>query len=168
VEHHAATASASLWDLLFPTINFALFVGLLVWQARPQVRAMFVDRAKALREQLAAGTAARARAAALRAELEREIADLPALRTRLTQEMRARADDEIRRLLEAARASAERIRTETALLGEQELRAARDALRAEVAAEATRRAGELIKGALQPDDQRRFLDEFVQSAGDAR
>ena len=163
MEHPVTPPSVA--DLLWPAVNFGLFVGLIVRAAGPQIRAFFSDRTTSLRTQLAAGAKARAQASAMRAEIECDIAALPALRARLAAEMRETAEHECRRLLDLAREAATRIRNDAQLASAQEFQAARGVLRAEVAAEVAQQAEELIRRTLRPEDQRRFLDEFVAGAG---
>lgn len=161
-------AHPSIAQLLWPTVNFVLFMVLMRRAAGPQIRAFFADRAKNLREQLAVGAQARRRAAELRAELERELAALPGVQEKLLTEVRETAEQEARRLMETGRAAAERLREDARLLGEQEWRTARDHLRSEFAGEVTQRALGLVRDAVRPEDQRRFLDDFLASASAPR
>src|SRR2546425_10744463 len=75
---HAA-AHATLGDLLWPTLNFAIFVAVLVRFLRPPAVEYFRDRAVRLREALQAGARAPAAAEALRAPPARGVWNLPAL-----------------------------------------------------------------------------------------
>jgi F0F1-type ATP synthase membrane subunit b/b' len=80
VEHAAHVPEIS--ELLFPAINFLLFAALLYRALSGPVREYFRERAERLREELAAGDRARRDAEALRAQLARELAELPATRER--------------------------------------------------------------------------------------
>jgi hypothetical protein len=53
------------------------------------------------------------------------------------------------------------------MVADQEVTAARQNLRAELIEEAVREATILVRGALRPDDQSRFVRDFVASAGGA-
>ena len=114
---------------------------------------------------LEAGARARAEAEALRAQLARDIADLPALRERLRAGLLATAEQEREDILERARRAAEHIKSDAALVAEQELAAALQAVRTDVIDEAVRQATTLLRHALRPDDQERFVHEFVSRAG---
>jgi F-type H+-transporting ATPase subunit b len=148
-------------DLFWPALNFVLFVGLLVHFLRGPIREFFRDRTARLREALAAGTRARTEAEALRAALARDVADLPALRERLEADVHATAERERQNLLDLGRQAAIRIREDARLLADQEVASARQALRAEVIDEALRQATVLIRNSLAPDDQSRFVHDFV-------
>jgi F-type H+-transporting ATPase subunit b len=152
-------------DLLWPALNFILFVALLVHLLREPIREYFRARGERLRQALEAGARARAEAEALRAQLARDIAELPGLRERLRADLLATARQEREDLLERASRAADHIRGDAALVAEQELVAARQAVRAEVIDEAVRQAISLLRSALRPEDQERFVHEFVDRAG---
>jgi F-type H+-transporting ATPase subunit b len=158
---------ASLGDLLLPTINFAIFAGVLVRFLRGPIREFFRARTERLREALEAGARARRDARALRAALQREMENLPALRAGLREDLRATAEHERDTLLALAHQAADRIRTDASLLGEHEVAAARQGLRAEVIEETIRQATTLLRNAVRPEDQQRFVRDFVERAGTA-
>lgn len=162
---HGAHHAPHIRELLLPAINFALFAALIVWKLRGPIVEYFRERTERIRAALAAGTRARAEAAALEAEIERDLAALPALTDRIRADLRAAAQAERDHLIEQGRRTAERLRSDASLLADQEARAAMREVRREVADEAVREATALVRGALGPDDQARFVREFVQSAG---
>lgn len=154
----------SITDLIFPAINFLLFAALIVWKGRGPVVEFFRARTERLRDALAAGATARDEAQKLRAQLERDLADLPALRERLKNDLRAAAERERDTLLTQARAAAERIRSDARLLADQETLAAQRDVRNEVIDEAIRSATAIVREALTPADQERFVRDFVGAA----
>jgi F0F1-type ATP synthase membrane subunit b/b' len=170
-EHHAAAGThaeshaPSPTQLFWPALNFLLFAVLMARVLRGPIREYFRERTTRLREALEAGIRARQAAETLRAELARAVANLPALRERLRADLRAAAEREQQRLVEAGRQAAARIRKDAALLAQQEFATARDAVRREVIEEAVRQATALIAQGIRPDDQERFVRDFVTSAG---
>jgi len=164
MEHGAHTAPG-LGDLLWPTLNFIIFVALLVRFLRGPIVEYFRARTTRLRDALEAGARARAEAAALRATIARDMEQLPALRQRLRDDMRAAAELEAANLLAVGRRAADRIRADARLLADQEVAGARQALRAETIEEAILQATTLIRRVLQPEDQHRFVRDFVAGAG---
>jgi len=162
---HGAHLAPHISELLWPALNFALFVLLLVRFLRGPVGEYFRARTARLREGLRAGAKAREDAAALRDALTRDMERLPGVRAQLIADMRAAAEHERQSLVAAGARAAERIRSDARLLAEQEFAAARDALRAEVIDEAARQAIALIRRALRPEDQERFVRDFVAAAG---
>jgi F-type H+-transporting ATPase subunit b len=162
VEH---AAHPSIADLFWPAINFTIFFLVVVRFLAGPIKEFFRERTERLREGLAAGRRAREEAAALKARIDRDLADLPALRERLKADLRATAEREREMLLAHARQTADRIKHDAALVADQEIAAARRAVRLEVVDEAVRQATALVQGALQPADQERFVGEFVGNAG---
>jgi len=162
---HQAEHLPSIATLLWPAINFSIFFVLLVRGLSGPIREFFRARAERLREELAVGDRARAAAEALRAQLAKDLADLPALRERLQADLRATAQRERDQMLSMANQTAERIRNDAKLLAEQEIAAARRVLREEVVEAAVREATTLVRGAAQPADQERFVRDFIGDAG---
>jgi len=162
---HGVTHEPGLGDLLFPAINFVLFAAVAWRLLRGPVREYFRARTERIREALSAGARARAEAAALRAEIARELEALPAIQQRLKADMREAAERERAAILEQARQVSTRLRDDARLLAEQESAMAAREVRVEVASEAIRRATELIGEALTPDDHERFVQDFVERAG---
>jgi F-type H+-transporting ATPase subunit b len=164
VEHHAEHVP-TIATLLWPAINFSIFTVLLVRFLAGPLREFFRARAERLRDELAVGDRARREAEALRAQLARDLADLPATRQRLKSDLLATAERERDQLLAHGRETAERLRRDAKLLGEQQVASARRALRDEVVAAAIRDASILVHQAIQPHDQQRFVHEFFDRAG---
>ena len=162
-EHAAAPSPA---DLLWPTLNFIIFVAVLIRYLRGPIREYFRARTERLRDGLAAGSRARAEAEALRATLAQDIKNLPAVTGQLRADLRATAERERDSILALARQAADRIRSDAHALADHEVAGARTALRAEVIEETIREATALIRGAIRPEDQERFVRDFVHSAGE--
>lgn len=164
MEHHVEHAP-TIATLMWPAINFAIFAYLLVRGLAGPLREFFRARAERLRSELAAGSRARQDAEAVRARLAKEMADLPATRERLQADLRATAEREREQLLAQGRQTAERIRRDAALFADQQVAAARRTLRADVVATAVGEATTLVRNALRPADQERFVRDFATRAG---
>src|SRR5438132_6253201 len=114
---HAAH-HATVGDLLWPALNFVIFVALLVRFLRAPAVEYFRARTARLREALQAGARARAEAEALRSAIARDVANLPALRAQLRADLRDTAEREREDLLARGRTAAGRIRGDARLLAE--------------------------------------------------
>jgi F-type H+-transporting ATPase subunit b len=158
--HHAA-----IGELLWPALNFIIFVAILVRVLRGPSVEYFRARTARLREALQAGARARAEAEALRAAIARDVENLPALRAQLRADLKATAGHECEVLVALGRTAAERIRSDARQLAEHEFAVARAALRSEVIEEAVRQATTLVRRAIRAEDQERFVREFVAGAG---
>ncbi len=159
------TAHPGSWDLVWAIPNFLLFVAVLVYFLRSPLVEYVRARTARLREGLEAGARALTEAAALRATLARDIAALPAVCAQLRADMHAAAEVERENLITLARRAADRIRDDARLLAEHELAAAREELRSELIEESVRQATALLRKAIRPEDQERFLRDFVGGAG---
>ena len=150
--------------MLWATINFVLFVVLLVRFLRTPVRDYFRVRGERLADGLAAGARAREQAESLRAAIARDLAELPRAREQMRADLLATAERERDDLIARGRQAAERIRADARVLAEQEFAAARDALRNELIEDAVRRASALLHQALTPRDQERLVGDFIAAA----
>ena len=70
-------------------------------------------------------------------------------------------------MLALANQTADRIRHDAKLLADQDVATSRRILREEIVAAAIREASDLVRGAAQPQDQERFVREFIGTAGAA-
>jgi F-type H+-transporting ATPase subunit b len=165
VEHGAP--EPGIGDLLFPAINFAMFAFVLVRFLAGPIREFFRDRTERLRGGLEAGKRAQRQALNLQAQLDKDARELPALQERLKADLLATAQEARATLLAQGRQAAERIRADAMLVAGQEARAAERAVRAEIVEEAIRQATTLVRAAITPDDQTRFVHEFVDTARQA-
>lgn len=162
--HHEEHHAAGVGDLLFPAVNFTIYLFIVVRFVIPAMREYLrrrhsemvalqaessSTRARAERDL----TAAKARLGSLAAETEGIRQDLVAIATRQGERVKAQAEETgARRLADAA------------LLAEQERRRAFAGLRSELASAASDLAETRIRGALTADDQRSFVEQFLKEA----
>lgn len=164
---HGVEHAPTIGTLIWPIVNFGIFVAVLVRFLGGPLREFFRARAERLRDELATGDRARREAEALRAQLAKDVADLPATRAKLKADLFATAAREREQLLAQAQQTAERIRRDATLLADQEVVTARRALRDEMVTSAIGEATALVRSSAQASDQERFVGEFVARAGAA-
>jgi F-type H+-transporting ATPase subunit b len=162
-EGHAAHELASPTSLFLPIVNFSIFLYLLFHYAWPVVRDALVDRRKLVEKELSDADRAYQQAKAMRAEVEARRARIREDAERLIGEMKLEAERDGAALLEAARQSAERIRRDARLLGDQEGARAAHAVRGEVAEQVVARVAALVRQRLTAEDEQRFVGEFVSA-----
>jgi F0F1-type ATP synthase membrane subunit b/b' len=148
--------------LMFFAINFALFVGILIYFAGPMARAFFRDRAVEIRSQIDRLNSALKeaqdyanRAASKMAGLQQELATL---RTEIESETAFL----VKRIRENAITTAERIRRDTELTGSAIADAAQRRVRERLAATAAKLARDLIAATIDVSDQARLVDGFME------
>jgi F-type H+-transporting ATPase subunit b len=154
----------SVTELIQPAINFTLFTAAMVYALRGPVKQYFSERTAKIREALEAGRNAKADAEALRAQLERDTADLPAIRARMVAELRDTAERQRDVLLKQARENADRLRADARTAAEQEAAAARSELRELVVDRVVAEASRLVREGITAADQQRFIEDFARSA----
>jgi F-type H+-transporting ATPase subunit b len=154
-------------NLALQLINFLVLLGILVYFGGRAVNKALLARHEQLKAELAAAAAARTQAEQrLRqhevrlAGLEREIA---AMRAGIKQE----AEIEKQHLIAAAEERAKRVREETVFAIEQQVKEAQITLRRDVAEHALRVAEEILRRTVDANDQRRFLEGFMNEVADA-
>ena len=147
--------------LLFFAINFALFVIVLVYYARPTVSSFFSERAGGIRSNLDRLQAAlneaqdyANRTAARMAKLEEELAQL-------VRDLDGETAFQVARIREAAATTAQRIRHDTELTTAAITDAAQRRVREQLAAAAANVARELITRSFEASDQGRLIDSFM-------
>lgn len=162
VETHHDGSQIPWAKLIFSTINFAIFLFIVVKLAqKAELSQYFAARRRGIADALAQAERARREAEALRAEWQRRLEGLGAELESMLREAREDIAGERDQILSAARTAAEAIRRDAQRTAESELRNAREALRTEVAKHALALAERLAEQRLTAADQQRFVAEFV-------
>ena len=151
----------SISDLVFPVINFLLFVFILYRYVIPTVRDALRQRREKITLALEEAKRAKEEAERLRKDYELKLAGLAAEQEKIQEQALEAAERERRRIVEEARQMAERVKSEVQLIAQREVEEARRTLRQEAANQAVRMATELIQSRLTQTDHRRFVQDLV-------
>lgn len=158
----AAESEAHSGSLLWHAFNLVVLIAALAYFARKPLLGFFTDRRRAIAQDLE-------RSAQLLAEAEKRLADWERRLTRLDAELqevhaiaRESAESERQRILADAESAAGRIRRDAQAAVDQELRRARQALRADAADLAMKLAEKLLREQLDDSDRQRLVDDFVR------
>jgi len=160
----------SISDLVFPVINFLLFVFILYRYVIPTVRDALRQRREKITLALEEAKRAKEEAERLRKDYELKLAGLAAEQEKIQEQALEAAERERRRIVEEARQMAERVKSEVQQIAQREVEEARRTLRQEAANQAVRIATELIQSRLTQTDHRRFVQDLmteVQNAANA-
>jgi F0F1-type ATP synthase membrane subunit b/b' len=158
---HEGGHAPSIADLIFPTINFLLFVYLLRRVGGGAVRDTLVRRRDEIVSALRAAAKAKEDAGSAYEEARSQLAGLPREATQLREEMREAGEVERARRLKTATEVAARISSDARQVADQEVRAARLALREETVRAAVEQTLALLRRQIKSGDQERFLGEFA-------
>lgn len=164
---YAAGGGEESGGLLWPIVNFALLVAVLVYFARKPIEAFFADRRASIERDLEEAAQLRAEAEERFSRWQRRLADLDAEIGRIREMTRQLAEAERERILEDATESAERIRRDASAAIDQEVRRSRAALRDEASALAVELAAQLLEERVTDDDRSRLIDEFIDRVASA-
>jgi F-type H+-transporting ATPase subunit b len=151
----------SISDLVFPIINFLLFVFILYRYVIPTVRDALRQRREKITLALEEAKRAKEEAERLRQDYEQKIAGLAAEQEKIREQALEAAERERGRIVEEARQMAERVKNEVQQIAQREVEEARRTLRQEVANQAVRMATELLQSRLMQTDHRRFVQDLV-------
>ena len=151
----------SISDLVFPVINFLLFVFILYRYVIPTVRDALRQRREKITLALEEAKRAKEEAERLRKDYELKLAGLAAEQEKIQEQALEAAERERRRIVEEARQMAERVKSEVQQIAQREVEEARRTLRQEAANQAVRIATELIQSRLTQTDHRRFVQDLV-------
>ena len=147
--------------LLFPLLNFALLVGVLVYLTRKPIQAFFADRRRQIETELDQAADLQRQAEERHAKWQRRLVDIERELDEIRRLGRERADAEREQILADARESAARIERTARSAIEQELRRARETLRDEASNLAVDLAAGLLRERVTDADRDRLLDEFI-------
>jgi F-type H+-transporting ATPase subunit b len=149
-------------DLLFPTINFAIFVWMIWTYALPAMRGWVRERHDRVVRELAEAAAAKAEAERLRQEWQDRIARLDETIAQMREQARQDAQRERDRILAAALKAAEGIRRDAERAAAYEVRRAQQQLRAELVQQALALAEDTTRKQWSEQDQERAVTEFLK------
>lgn len=158
---HGGSHGPSISDLIFPVINFLLFLFLLRWAVGGAIRDYLAQRREDIVAALQKASAAKEAAVRAHSEAKAQLAQVDEELQRLRDDMRRVAHAERERRLKLATEVAGRIAGDARLVAEQEERTARSALREETVRAAVAETIALLRRQIKSVDQDRFMDDFT-------
>jgi F-type H+-transporting ATPase subunit b len=150
-----------LKELAWQTLNLAILLGVLFHFGRTPIRDFFATRRSGIQSELSQAAELLTQAEQRNSELQRRLVDLNSDVDGIKSAASQRASDEADRILEDARAAAERIRTDAHAAIAQELRRAQSKLREEAADLALELAAKKLEEEISSGDRDRLVDEFI-------
>jgi len=154
---HEPKWSLTLWGFA----NFAIFFEIMRRFAWPLIKEYLQDRHDGVVEALEAADRAQQEAERLKAQFEMRMQSLESEAARAREEILELAKTEAERMVEQAEKTAEHIRRDAQLVADQEVARARRSLQEESAELVTKMAAELVSSQVKPEDQERFIADFL-------
>ena len=162
-EHHGPSIS----ELVFPTINFLIFLFILWKYVIPPVRSALRQRREKIALELDEAKRAKEEAESLRREYKQKLAGLAAEQEKMRVQALEAAERERSRIVEEARQMAERVKNEAQQIAQREIEEARRILRQDVANQAVQMATALVQSRLTQADHRKFVQDLVTEVQNA-
>lgn len=159
---------ASLFQIVFPLVNFLIFAYLIKRYLMPVLRDYLQERRGRIVSAVKEAEEERARAEAIVREYQERLAGLEGQAKALREDLRQEGERGRARLVAEAEESAVKINADADLLAQQEVKAGRQQLRAEIASMARHQAAATLQRELTAADQQRLAEEFVQRVGKIR
>jgi len=164
----AAHEAPAISELLFPLLNFLLYVYLIKRLVIPAVLDFLRARRQQVLTSIESAAESKQKAGAFvedyKARLARSNQEVQSIQSSL----RAEGEREKTKLLEEAERLAVKIKEDAAFLADQEVKLARQEIREEMANQAEATAKELIERNLSSADQGRLVAEFIHNVGQVR
>jgi len=159
--HHGAHTPA-VTDLIFPTINFVLFIWIIARYVMPGIRKAVHDRRDVIVNALQEAERAKAEADRLRHEWEARIGKLEQTAAEMRAQAVVEAERERDRILAAAQKTAEAIRRDAERAAAYEVRRTQQLLRSELVTRALGLAEGQVQTKWSAGDQQRSIDDFLK------
>ena len=162
---HGAEEYTFMADWLPRLVNFAIIVGALVYFLRKPVRDMFKNRTLEIAKAMEESKAARERAVAALAEMERKAREMDAETRAMIADAQVRGEKDKQALVEEGRNIVRDIQAQVKIGADIEVQKAK----ADLAIEASRLAVDLaegkIKDTLTSQDHERIVKDYITSVG---
>jgi len=162
---HGAEEYTFMGDWLPRLVNFAIIVGALVYFLRKPVRDMFKNRTLEIAKAMEESRAARERAVAALAEMERKAREMDAETRAMIADAQVRGEKDKQALIEEGRKLVRDIQAQVKIGADIEVQKAK----ADLAIEASRLAVDLaegkIKDTITSQDHERIVKDYISSVG---
>lgn len=159
------THSSSIVDLIFPLINFLIFVYLAKRYAIPPLREHLKKRREGIINSVAEANETKSQAEKTLQRYKSLLQNLQEEAVRIREGLRAEGEREKARMMAEAEEFTAKLKADADFMAEQEIKTARQQIRGELADLAEEAAERAIATQLTNDDQDRLIHDFAQQLG---
>jgi len=159
---HGGITAEKLQDLLWRTVNFVVFAGILIYLVAKPAKNFFAQRTQDVATSLEEMAAKQAEFEAAVAAAEARLAAVAKERQGVIQQFIAEGEMEKAKILDKANQVAARIKEMAAFTIEQETKKAAQSLKEEVVGLATQMATDMIKEKATYADQQGLVEEYLK------
>jgi F-type H+-transporting ATPase subunit b len=158
---HGGETTARLLDLLYRSINFIIFFGVLFFLLRKPLKQALIDRRDSIQKELQDLEAKKEEANREFQALEKRISNIKKERETILAEYKAEAEKEKQKIIDNAQKTASRIIDQSQKTIQQEMQKANQALRQEMSDMAVLMAEDLLKKNITDNDQNLLIGEYL-------
>ena len=148
-------------EFIWQVVAFVIVAFLLVKLLKKPLLGFLLKRKEEIRNSLEQASKREMEAQRLLADWERKIESMNQEITVLHETLRKEGEEERRRIIERAKEEGERIKKQTQVIAEQEVKKGRVSLKKETVDLSVELAESLLKKAIQPQDQDRLAKEYI-------
>jgi F-type H+-transporting ATPase subunit b len=149
--------------LVFLSINFAIFAGMLYFLLKNPLKAYLVERRAVIEKALAAAQQAKSEADAKYDEYMTRLKNIDTEISRIKKDAEESSALEKERLARETERMVEFIKREAGLVAGEEVRKANARIREEIARTAMKVAEELVRKNINDEDRRKFLADYIDT-----
>ncbi len=164
-EHHA-DSGVLLKDFLYRVLNFSIVVALLVYFLRKPLKKGLAGRSEEIEKALSEAKKAKEEAEAKFAEYDLKLSQATVEIEEISASIRREGELEKQRIIENAKAMAEKIEADAERTADIEVAKAREQLQREAVQLAVALAEDLLKKNFTKEDDTRMIDEYIQKVGE--
>jgi F-type H+-transporting ATPase subunit b len=159
---HGGIDPAKVQDMIWRTVNFVVFAGILIKLLTRPAKEFFAKRSQDIAQNLDELEAQKAAAVQALKEAEARLAQVAAEREKLIAQYVAEGEIEKAKILEKANLAAQRIKEMASLTIEQEIKKGAQELKQEVANLATQMAEDLLREKITYADHQQLVEEYLK------
>jgi F-type H+-transporting ATPase subunit b len=163
--HSEGISKAKWMDLLWRTLNFVALVAILVKFLKKPIVNGLAGRRQSIREQLELLDSQKAEAERMYKEAEAKLTKLDSEVENIVAEAVKQGEAEKEKIIADAERAAGDIKRQAENAVAHEMAAAKTRLKAEIAEQAVLLAEEMIKKNLQPADQNKMVEDYLDKVG---
>lgn len=156
------------WDFGLRTLNFAILLGILLKLLKKPLASFFASRREDIQKMLIELEEKRKAAEEKSAEYRAKLSSLEGETRKIVDELIAEGESERKKIIEAAERQADYIKQQAQLAIQQEIKAARDGLQAEIAEMSVAAAENILRKSIQGEDEERLVRDFMAKVVEAK
>jgi F-type H+-transporting ATPase subunit b len=164
---HGGIDPAKLPDLLWRTVNFVIFAGILYKLAAKPIKTFFAGRKAEISTELQDLETEKIKVQRALKEAKAQLAAVAAERDGIIQQYIAEGEAEKAKIIEKAEQTAQRLKDMAVMTIEGETKKAAAELKKEIVETAVKLSEQIIKEKIVPEDQQRLVDDYLAKVVEA-